>query len=140
MAVVTGTARSAFGFTSGTGPTLQSTISSDEYETGGCFVTADFTSGTYASADNAQFDAATLIESGKRDGKTVTLMGACFVSAGQENGSTVGAKTVAVSGDNVTCELTQEDLSTEHADGAMNATWGKPITFFVSYRTKVNGE
>lgn len=140
MAVVTGTARSAFGFTSGTGPSLQSTISGDEWETGGCFVTADYGAGTYASAGNAEVDVATLIENGKRDGKDVTLMGACFVSAGQENGAIIGAKTVAISGDKITCELTQEDLSTERADGAMSAVWGKPLTFFVSYRTKVNGE
>jgi len=142
MAAVTGTVVAVSGFTSGTGPSRHSTISAAEWETFGCFVTVEYsdTGDTYASGDDATFDAAAAIQASMQDGRDVVPMGACFVSAGVENGAIVGAKTVAVSGDNVTSELTQEDLSTERDDGAMSATWQKPITYFVSWRAKVQGE
>jgi len=140
MAAVTGTVQGVAGFTSGTGPSPKHTISSDEYETEGAFVTVTFPAGTYAAADDAVFDAATAIQNSKRDGKTVTCLGGVFVSAGLENGTVVGAGACTISSGNIKCPLLQEDLSTEHADGAMNATWTRPLTFFVAYRNKVNGE
>lgn len=140
MTIVTGTVMGVSGFTSGTGPSLKHTISSDEWETEGCYVTVTYPTGTYAAADDSDFDAATAIEACKRDSKKVTLLGAVCVSAGNENGAVVigGACTVASS--NIKCQLLQEDISTERADGAMSATWNKPVTYFVAYRSKVNGE
>ena len=140
MAVVTGTVQAVSGFTSGTGPSLKSTISSDEYETECAFLTVTYPSGTYASADDSRFDAVTAIQNSRRDGKTVSLLGACFVSAGDENGAVIGAAACSVSTSYIVAGLTQEDLSTERADGAMSATWNKPLTFCVSFRVKVNGE
>lgn len=133
MAVVTGALQSVANYTGGTGPSLFSTISGDEWQTAGCFVTATFPAGTYAAADNAQVDVRTRLREllAKPD---LELVSAAFVSAGQEDAAIVGAKTVAVSGANVTCELTQEDLTTEHPNGAMNANWPRPITFWVTYR------
>lgn len=140
MAIVTGSVVGVSGFTSGTGPSLKHTISSDEYETQGCFVSVEYASGTYAAADDSDFDAATAIQNSTRDGKTVTLLGAVCVSAGDENGAAVFGGPCIVTSGNIECPLLQEDLSTEHADGAMSATWNKPVTFFVAYRSKVNGE
>lgn len=140
MATVEGVVQGVAGFTAGTGPSLKHTISSDEYETEGAFVTVTWPSGTYAQADDASFDAATAIQNAKRDGKTVTLLGAVFVSAGDENGAVIGAGPCTVSTGDILCGLLQEDLSTERANGAMSATWNKPLTFFVAYRNKVNGE
>lgn len=140
MTIIDGAIQGVAGFTSGTGPSLKSTISSDEYETAGCFVTVTFPAGTYVQADDAQFDAPTAIQNSKRDGKTVTLLGATFVSSGDENGAVIGAGPCTVASSQIKCALLQEDLSTERAAGAMSATWNKPLTFFVSYRAKVNGE
>ena len=139
MAVVTGTVQAVAGFTSN-GPTLKHTISSDEWETECCFITVTFPAGTYAAAGNAEFDAATAIENSKRDGKAVTVLGGVWVSAGDENGAVISAGPCTVSGDKILCELWQEDITTERADGAMSATWNRPLTFCVAFRTKVNGE
>lgn len=133
MAVVTGTVQAVHGFTSGVGPTLQSTISAVEYQTMGCFVEVTFPTGTYASADDARFDAPTAIAAARRNDKTVTLLGGCFVAAGDENGSIIGAGACTVSSAHIKAGLTQEDLSTERADGAMSAVWNRPLTFFVSF-------
>lgn len=134
MAVVTGTVQSAFGFTKPTGPSLQHTISSVKRELESCFVTVEFAAGTYASADDANFNPVSKIQAAKRDGKTPVILQAAFVSSGDENGSKRGAAACAVSGGaTVTCGLTQEDLTTERADGAMSATWNRPMTFLVTY-------
>lgn len=140
MTIIDGSILGVSGFTSGTGPSLKHTISSAEYETEGCFVSVTFPTGTYAQTDDAQFDAATAIKNAKRDGKDVTLLGAVFVSAGIENGSVIGAGACAVASSQIKCPLLLEDLSTERGNGAMSSTWTKPLTFFVSYRTPVNGE
>jgi hypothetical protein len=140
MAVVTGTVQEVWGFQRPAGNSLHHTISSKEQELECCFVSVTFESGTYADADEAQFDPTTAIENSKRDGKTVAPLDSCCVRAGDENGSIVGASNVTISSDNVKCRLLQEDLSTERADGAMSSTWNEPIVFCVSYYAPINGE
>lgn len=133
MAVVVGTIDSVSGFNLPSGPSLHSTISADEHETECCVVHVTWLSGTYASGDDANFSPATAIQTAKRDGKTVTILQACFMSAGDENGAVVGADACAVSAGVITAGLTQEDLATERADGAMSATWNRPMAFCVTY-------
>lgn len=96
-----------------------------------CDVT--FPSGTYAQADDANFTVAALIKSTRKDGKTVTIHQACPVGDGIENGSNIVAGACTVSTGTITFPLLQDDASTERANGAMSATWQKPLTFCVSY-------
>lgn len=128
MATVAGTIQNVFGFTTPAGPKVNGSGNAIQ----SCFITATF-SGTYAQADNAQIAAVGAgIAAVRRDGKTVTLVQACLAFPGDEAGSIVGAKTVAVSTDALTMELTTSDLSTEHS-GAALGTFNAPIGFFVTY-------
>ena len=90
-------------------------------------------SGSYVQGDNAQFTAvSTAIASSLRSNATITLIDASFGQMGDENGTPIGAKTVAVSGANITCELTTDDMSTEHATAALS-TMLEPIYLNVTY-------
>lgn len=140
MAVVTGTVQEVWGFQRPAGNSQHHTISAKEQELDCCFVSVIFDDGTYADADEAQFDPTTAIENSLRDGKTVAPLDAACVRAGVENGSIIGANTVTISSDNVKCRLLQEDLSTERADGAMSSTWTDPIVFCVSFYAPITGE
>jgi hypothetical protein len=132
MAVVVGTVQTAFGFTTPKGPEHTHTISAAEYKTEFCFVHVIWPSGTYASGDDANFNAVAAIQLAKKDGKTPVVIGASGAGAGDENGAIIGVLTpVSISGSVVTLPLTQEDLATERADGAMSATWNLPVTLGV---------
>ncbi len=97
-----------------------------------CFVSSEFT-GTYASAGNANILLLTTeIANSRRDGKTIALLSACFVAPVRENSVVVGADTVAVSTTGITCQLTQADGTTEHADGALVA-FQEPVVFGITY-------
>lgn len=129
MAVLSGSNISVYNHTANTGPIYDSS----NRVVRNCFITCEF-SGTYAQGDNAQILAVpTAIQNSLRSGGTVALLDAAFATPGIEGASTViGAKTVAVSGANITLELTGADLSTEHANAAL-AELSKPISFFVTY-------
>lgn len=100
----------------------------------GCYVGGYF-SGTYVQADNAQFTAVqTAIASSLRSNATITLLDAAFAQMGSENGTAIGAKTVAVSTNDITLELTGADLTTEHA-GATLSTMVEPIYLYVTYKS-----
>ncbi len=141
MATVNGTVLSAFGFTTATGPGEPLTISAAEQQVKCCFVTVEWTSGTYAALDDADFQPKAVIEAAQRNARAVTILQACFVQAGVEGtagtAASVGADACAVAANVVTCALTQEDMSTEHADGAMEAVWDRPITFCVTYHEEI---
>lgn len=109
---------------------------SDGKQVLGCFVGITAVAGTYASADNGSAAAVgAAIAASRRDGRTVTLLQACMAAPGKKaDGTVIGAKTVTVSTDALTMELTQADLSTEHADGALNNTFSDPIQLFVLYK------
>ena len=140
MAVVTGTVHTAFGFTTPIGPCPTSTISSVEYEILGCYVTVTAPAGTYASADDFEFTPATVIQNTLDNGKTVTPIAACYAAPGDENGAIVHASgTVTNTSGTFKAQLNQEDTTTEHADGAMNATWNRPLCFYVTFRQKAGG-
>jgi len=103
-------------------------------------------SGTYAQADNAQLlavDAA--ITANVRNGQAVTLVDAMLYqpAADAGNATTGGlllcAKTIAVSGSNITFEVTESatagviDVSTEFADATALPAQGWPFGFLVSF-------
>ena len=93
-------------------------------------------SGTYAQADNgslAGVDA--LIENSRRNGKTVTLvdaMGGHPATKESDPAAFMGLKTVAVSTNDVTFEITDGDFSTELANGAVPAQ-SRPFALLVSF-------
>ena len=101
-----------------------------------CKIACVFT-GTYAQADNAQITSVhTAIADSLRSDRTITLVDAGFARPGLEAGTAIGAKTVAVSTNDITMELTGADMSTEHA-GAALGTMTEPIAFWVTYKTTV---
>lgn len=129
MAVLSGSNIQVFGHTTSTGPMYDSSSKAIWH----CFITAEF-SGTYAQSDNAQILAVpTAIADSLKSGETIALLDAAFANAGIEGTDTaIGAKTVAVSGANLTMELTGADMSTEHANAALG-TMVRPLCFFVAY-------
>jgi len=131
MATLAASSMQAFGHTAVSGP--RSNASGNNVFV--CYVSGFF-SGTYVQADNAQFTgvggASGVIAASRRDNKTVTLLDAMFAAPGDEAGTKLGAKTVAVSTADITCELTGGDLTTEHA-GAALGTVGEPVVLAVSY-------
>jgi hypothetical protein len=129
MAAVTGTVRDVFGFSTHAGP--KKTTAGAFIET--CIIDVTF-SGTYASGDNASIaNVHTAIASARRDGKTIAVVSAGFAAPGDLNAAAIGAKTVATSTNTVTAELTQADMSTEWADGALSTNWVEGVKFVVCY-------
>lgn len=100
-----------------------------------CIVAVAF-SGNYTQGDNAQvLDIAPAIQSSRRQG-AVTILQAMMEYPGLEEGVVIGAKSVAVSGAGITCELTSGNLTTEH-DTAALARMVSPIGFRVLYTCTV---
>lgn len=128
MAVLTGTIQSIANLRTPSGPVRDSSNN----EVWACDVYFTI-SGTYVQSDNAQL---TLVPAALRTllgwGRTITLLQACMSAPGDENGTAIGCKTVAVSTTTITMELTGADLTTEHA-GALLATVGKPIVLNVTF-------
>jgi hypothetical protein len=101
-------------------------------------------SGTYAQSDNSIVSAvATAIQDSRRNGKTVTLVDAMLYQAAFDaSSSTAGlllcAKTIAISGADITFELTESatantiDVSTELSNGTI-PTLGSPLGFLVTF-------
>jgi hypothetical protein len=133
MAVVSGTVNEAFGFSRAHGAPPTHTVSAAEQNIEHCYVGVTYESGTYAAADNSNFSPATVIQNTRRNGKTVTILSAACVGAGDENGALIFGDACTVSANVVTNQLLQEDLSTERADGAMSATWNRNVVYAVSY-------
>lgn len=128
MATLSGSDVSVWGFTTPGGPRANGS-GNLVYN---CYVAAYF-SGTYVQGDNAHIqNVHTAIAGSLRDGSTITLVDAAFAGPGNEAGTVIGAKTVAVSTNDITMELTGSDLSTEHAGAALGAMT-EPIAIFVSY-------
>lgn len=133
MATVVGTVEGASEFTQAQGPSRLHTVSGVENEVESCEVRVKWTSGTYAQADDAEFNPVTAIQDAKRDGKAVTILSACYIADGVENGAIIGAGACTVAANVVTCPLLQEDF-TERNNGAMSASWDAGVAFQVTYR------
>lgn len=127
MAVVTGTINQVWGFNNPLGPKKNAAGAAIV----GVFVNASF-SGTYAQSDNAQLTTVgATIASHAKDGKTYTLLQACFAAPGDENGTPIGAGLCTISGTTIGFPLTTSNMSTEHA-GATLGTWVHDICFYVT--------
>lgn len=127
MAVVDGTITGVSLYETPGGPAENGT----GVEVQSCVITATF-SGTYASENAEILAVPTAIQNSRRDGKTVTLLQAMMEFPGDEAGTVIGAKSVAVSTADLTMDLTQSNLTSEHA-GALLGTMTKPIGFRVLY-------
>ena len=98
--------------------------------------------GTYAQADNGTLtDIAEAIRDSRRDGQLPTILGAVFGQFAEKEaapGTFMGLKTVAMSSQDVTFEITSSstigtyDASTELANGAV-PTQRQPFGLYVSY-------
>lgn len=128
MATLTGTIQSVALLDTPNGPVRDS--SNNEVWNAVIYFTI---TGTYVQNDNAQLTSVpTTMQTRLGWGRTITLLDAMFAAPGDENGTAIGCKTVAVSSTSITFELTGADLTTEHA-GAALATVGKPIALRVCF-------
>lgn len=109
---------------------------SDGKQVVGCFVSFRTLAGTYAAADDATLSGVgAAIAASRRDGRTVTLMQAAMAAPGKKaDGTVIGTLAPTVSSDAIIVPLTQADLSTEHANGALNDELSEPITLFVLFK------
>jgi hypothetical protein len=99
-------------------------------------------SGTYDQSANSKIAAVdAAIQNSRRNGKTVTLVDAVLYQPAFDTtsaGLLLGAKTIAVSGSDITFELTEGatagvlDVSTELAAAAIPAM-GSPMGFLVTF-------
>lgn len=93
-------------------------------------------SGTYAQADNsALLGVPTLIQNARRNGKTVTMrdvMGTTPATLASDQTKIMWAKGAAISGNDVTFEITDNDYSTELGNGAIPAQ-GRPFSIEVAF-------
>lgn len=95
------------------------------------------TSQTYAQANNAILTGvAALIQNSRRNGKTVTMIG-CAPSqhATQDSDATIflGLKTVAISGADITFEVTLSSDTTEYTDATAMVLQGRPFGIVVAF-------
>lgn len=126
MAVITGTVHDI------------STVRADVNAAGGVqWALVLFTlSGTYAQADNAQLTSVhTAITNSRRNGKTVTLRDAMLAQPATKSSdpsAILALKTVAVSTNDITFEVTDADYTTEHA-GATITAQDRPFGVLVAF-------
>lgn len=107
-----------------------------------CKVAVKWVTGSYATADDANFAAATAIQNCRKNGKTVTVRRVCAVSSGTYYTSAapttlvrVVAGDFAVTTGTALGPLIQADLSTEltNATDLTTLTWTAPIVFQVEF-------
>jgi len=128
MAAVVGVVSAKHGTTKPVGPLPTITISAAEHEVFVHYVEVIFPAGTYAAGDDATIDPTAALQS-SRSGKTFVVLNAMCAGHGDENGAIVGLGLVSdITSNVITAPLTQEDGTTERADGAMSPTWNRPIT------------
>lgn len=91
--------------------------------------------GTYAQADNGILaGVAALIQNSRRNGKTVTMIGVAPSQAASDlSGNYLGLKTVAISTNDVTFEITLNSPSTEYTDATALPTISRPFGMSVSF-------
>jgi hypothetical protein len=94
-------------------------------------------SGTYAQADDAILENVDgLIGESRRNGKTITLVDAMCghpATKASDPSATMAMKTVAVSSDDVTFEITNGDFSTEFTDATAVPAQERPFCVLVSF-------
>jgi hypothetical protein len=112
------------------------TVKSDSVQANQVAEVFFYVSGTYVQAENGILSGVpTLIQNSRRNGKTVTMLA---VSPGQtaskesSPGTYMGLKTVAISTNDVTFEITDNHATTELAGAAMPAQ-ARPFSILVVF-------
>ena len=145
MAAVAGVCSNAFGFNTPAGPKTATTESTYAGRIENCIVPVTFT-GTYEQGANAftisNANLAAAISGSRRDGATITILGATGAAPGLEGTTTPTftyplVVTYAAVGNAVTGQLYGADLATEHAATAMLA-YTAPILFSVTFSAQEN--
>lgn len=142
MAAVTGTVLRAYDFQILRQDTYTDTT---EYEVVTCKCDVTVTAGTYASGDGMDWSPGTVIAAALRDGLTPTIWQAAPVGGGRYTSSgtdylIIGGICTNTTG-TINCDLYQEDLTTEQANGSMaSLTWPVPMVFQVTFKREVIGE
>jgi hypothetical protein len=137
MTAVAGTVVSVSGSTNPSGPGFSADAAPQRVCC--CDILVNFT-GTYATADDGVVAAVTTaIQDARRNGRPVTLLGACPGMPGQEGSNIVGTMLCQTNVDNgavdaatIKCALTDTTLAAEHGNGllgAMNRPIGIRVTF-----------
>lgn len=94
-------------------------------------------SGTYAQADDGILSGVpTLINNSRRNGKTVTLVDAMCghpATKAADAAQIMALTTVAVSGSDITFEITDGDFTTEYADATAVEAQARPFALLVSF-------
>lgn len=100
-----------------------------------CFIALTAVAGTYAAADDATASALnTAIQNSRRDGRTATVLQASMAAPGKKaDGTVIGIGAGTVAANVYTAPLTQADLTTEHANGALTDTFLEPIVIHACY-------
>lgn len=142
MAAVTGTVHRAYDFEILRDNQLTDT---DQYECVTCKVDVTTTTGTYASGDGMSWAPGTVIAAALRDGLTPTIWQACPIAPGTYTASSVDYSIIGGICTNtagtINCDLYQQDLTTEQANGAVTSfTWPAPMVFQVTFKRKLVGE
>ena len=92
--------------------------------------------GTYAQGDDGILSAVpTLIQSSRRNGKTVTMRDVMLGTPGTrtDTGAVLTLKTVAISSANITFEIATSDYSTEFTDATAVPTMNRPFEILVAF-------
>lgn len=94
-------------------------------------------SGTYAQADNGILSGVpTLIQNSRRNGKTATMRGVCVgqtASKSSDPSAFCSLKTVAISTNDVTFEITDASHTAELADATTVPTQDRPFGILVAF-------
>ena len=93
--------------------------------------------GTYAQADDSQLSAVGVaISNARRNGKTVTLVDACLGQPANKAATLteiLAAKTVAISTDDITFELTLDDYTSEYTNATAIVAQNRPFSLLVGF-------
>lgn len=138
MAAVTGTIRSVSGFTTPEGRSQSSDTTPQSVLC--CDIFVDF-AGTYATADDATIaSVATTIQNTRRNGKTVTIIGAGPGQPGFDGTTPMGAigvlshtDTSAVTEGTLKCTLSDGTLTAEHGASLLVAG-ARPVGIRVTFK------
>lgn len=135
MAIIYGTIREVHGFCTPEGPVLSG--DSPAQPVLGCYVTVDITAGNvYATANDFEIDDVdTAIETARRDGKTVTILGAAIAAPGIEGSTAFGiGMPTSISSGNIVAPMTAADLTTEKTDSSTLGAATRPMTIYVPFK------
>jgi len=146
MAIIAGTVKRAYNFSSPGGDQEPVSVSSVPTELMQCFLDVVYDVGTYAQANDATITAATVIQNSLRDGKTVTVLGCTCVGVGHAylTATTVydigGGLPSTITSGVVTHPLTLDDYTTELTNGLdmTTITWETPVRYCVTFRRNLD--